>query len=474
MHNSKLYSILEYFDKYEQNRLRKFLLSPYFNRNEALVRLFDLLVENINSKTKPDLEKEDLWKKIYLNKDFDDVLFRKNGSDLLKLVESYLAQQVYEENPIYKANFLIKAVGVKKMKELFNSSIRTARRLSRQQVFRTSEYYLGQYQLEKNLFDLMELKHDRQTKKNVEAILNHLDRFYLAEKLRYGCSVNSQTSMISHEYKLLFFDEIKKHIENYYYEDIPPVAIYYKIYLTQTDTEKKQNYFDLIKLLEKYGDSFPKEEAEFIYQAALNYCVRQVNVGNNKFLVEYFNQYRTLLNKELLIKDGELSPWHFKNIILAALRLGKYDWTEEFINNYQIWLPENMRKNAVSFNLAQLYFYQKNFNNVIQLLQTVEYEDLAYSLNSKTFLLMTYYEIDEIEPLYFLMESFRTYLYRHKDFAYNKRVRYTNLIKFTKQLTKIIPGDKKAIEKLKAEVAKAEEKGIASITWLKEKIAELE
>jgi hypothetical protein len=38
----------------------------------------------------------------------------------------------------------------------------------------------------------------------------------------------------------------------------------------------------------------------------------------------------------------------------------------------------------------------------------------------------------------------------------------------------IMPGDKKAIEKLKAEVVTAKEKGIASITWLKEKIAELE
>ena len=47
-----------------------------------------------------------------------------------------------------------------------------------------------------------------------------------------------------------------------------------------------------------------------------------------------------------------------------------------------------------------------------------------------------------------------------------------NLIKYTKQLTKIIPGDRKALTKLKNDIEN--EKSIASSNWLKEKIAELE
>ena len=474
MQNSKLYSILEYFDKYEQNRLRKFIISPYFNKNEAIITLFDLLIEQVNGEKSDDLVKESIWDMIYKGKDYDDVLFRKYCSDLLKLIESFLAQQVFEGDPIHKANFLIEAVGNKKMSKLFNSSIRTARRLSDQQLYRTTDYYLGQYQLERNLYTLEELGHDRKAKKNVEAILDNLDKFFLAEKLRYGCSVNSQTSMISHEYQLLFFEEIKKHIEKYQYKDIPPVAVYYQIYLTQTETENEQHYFDLMRLLESYGDLFPKGEAEFIYQAALNYCVRKLNTGKRKFLEEYFNIFVILLEKELIFTDGELSPWHFKNITSIALRLGKTSWTNDFIQNYKKYLPESMMSNAVSFNLAQLYFYQKKYEKVIETLQIIDYEDFTYNLNSKTTLLMAYFETDEIEALYSLMDSFRTYLNRHKDFAASHRIQYTNLIKFTKQLTKMMPGDKKAIDKLKAEVAKAEEKGIASITWLKEKIAELE
>ncbi len=473
MQNSKLYSILEYFDKYEQNRLRKFLVSPYFNKNEAIISLFEGLIVHINSGSNHDLDKTDLWNEINKSAGFDDVLYRKYCSDLLKLVESYLAQQVYESNPIHKANFLIESVGNRKMDKLFKSSIRTARRLSDHQLYRTTDYYLGQYQLERNLYDLEELGHDRTAKKNVEAILNNLDRFYLSEKLRYSCTALSQQVLVSLEYKLLFIDEILEHINKYKYEDVPPIAVYYQIYLTNAESENTDHYFKLMEILEIFGDLFPKEEAEFIYGFALNYCIKKINQGNQKFLEKYFNVFVILLDKELIINDGELSPWHFRNIVVAALRLGKYDWTENFINFYQRYLPVNMRENAVSFNTAQLYFSQKQFEKVMELLRNVEYEDFTYNLNSKTMLLSTYYETDEIEPLYSLMDSFRTYLNRHKDLSPSKRKPYLNFIRLTKKLSKLMPGDSKGLNKLKQEI-ELEKGNVSSLSWLKEKITELE
>lgn len=474
MQNSKLYSILEHFDKYEQNRLKKFLLSPYFNRNEALVKLFDLLINHINEQSKAELEKTEIWKKIYDNDNYDDVLFRKNSSDLLKLVEDFLAQQVYEENPVNQSIFLIDAVAKKKLEKLYNSTIKSARRLAEQQAYKSVGYYHLQYMVEKNYFFLLDMEHDRTNKKNEEEMLGYLDRFFVAEKLRFACYTLSQKNLVTHDYKLILVDEIVEFVSKGTFEDTPPIAIYYQIYLTYVEADETGHYFKLMQLMEKHGDIFPRNEAEFIYEAALNYCVKRVNQGSRQFLEEYFNIFIILLEKEMLLTDGILSPFHFKNIVVIALRLGKFDWVENFINSQKKFLPETMRENAVSFNMALLYFSQKKYQNLIKILQTIEYEDFTYNLNSKTLLLQTYFEIDEIEPLYSLMDSFRTFLNRHKDFSAAKRVHYTNLIKFTKQLTKIIPGDKKAIEKLKKEVEEAEPKGIASITWLKEKIAELE
>jgi hypothetical protein len=136
-------------------------------------------------------------------------------------------------------------------------------------------------------------------------------------------------------------------------------------------------------------------------------------------------------------------------------------------------LPPNLRENAVSFNTATLRFYQKKYDKVIELLREIEYDDLTYNLNSKTMLLLTYYEIDEYDPLEALLESFRAYLNRHKvRFLIIVERVYMDLIRFTRKLIRIIPGDKTALDKLKKEVD--ETKGIASEKWLREKIAELE
>ena len=473
MYNSKLYAILEHFDKYEQNRCRKYIQSPYFNRSEELVELFDRQVGAINRDNGINLEKEYLWKKIQPGKGYDDVRFRKYCSDLLKLVEGYLAQQAYERNPLDYATYLMESISKKKVPELFKTAIRAARRLSQKQPYRSATYYYHQYNIEKNLYNLTEFETKRSNRTNIEDIASNLDVFYLAEKLRILCAAITQQTFVSHNYQFLFIEEIIKYVEEIDYEQYPPIALYYQIYLTLTDTENEEHYFKLRALLDKYGLQFQADEAkDVLYMAAQNYCIRKINKGNHKFTEEIFSLYEDLIQKGILIADGELSPWYFKNIVVVALRLGKYEWTEAFINNYSEHLPEAFRVNAVTYNLAQVYFYQKKHDKVIQLLQEVEYDDVAYNLGSKAMLLATYYETEEIEPLYSLFESFRAYLNRHKDIPVNRRRNYGNLIKFTKKLTRTMPGDESAIKKLKEEIKST--KNIASVNWLKEKIAELE
>lgn len=475
MDNNKLYSILKQFDRVEQNRMRKYILSPYFNKNQQLTRFFEILTAHINGEMRGELRKEDIWSDLTGNEPYNDVRFRKMCSELLQLIEGFLAQEIYEENSVQQVSYLIEAVGRKKMEKLYNSSIKKARLLSEQQFNRSADFYYIQFQIEKGFYELSEVELKRADKGNVEEIINNLDRFYLAEKLKYYTISLSRTSLVSHEYKLLFIDEIIEHLKKYKYEDVPPVAIYYQIFLTYTETENEDHYFKLRSLIDQYGSQFPGREASAIYFAALNFCVRKVNQGSQVFLREYFNLYKDLLDKELVLENGILSPWNFNNVVLASLRLGEYNWTEQFINQFKEKLPEDFRENAVSFNLARVYFYQKRYDKVLSLLQHVEYEDMIYNLGSKAMLLAIYYEQDEIEVLEFFLESFRTFLNRHKDIPEQRRKNYQNLIKYTKRLTKILPGDQKSLQKLREEIEITNSiQGIYNYTWLLEKIAELE
>ena len=471
MRNTKLYSILEHFDKYEQNRLRKYLQSPYFNKNQTLIDLFELLTEDAHSEKKREIEKEDVWTLLGLKSSYDDVRFRKYYSDLLKLVEGFLAQQVYEADPLRQATDLLKAVGQKKMEKLYNSSVKTARHLSQSQPWRHAQHYLQQYQIEVNYYHMMEFETKRGARTNVEEIAQNLDAFFLSEKLRIHTSILSQQVVFSRQYKLKLIDEIMTYLNNHEdYRDIPAVAVYLQVLRTITDQDVLAHYYRLKELLDQYGLLFPKHEAMDLYTYALNYCIR-INHGNLQFNEELFDIYNSLINKEIIFVNNELSPWDFRNIIVVANRLGRYEWSENFIVTYSPKIPEPYRENAVTYNLSMLYFYQKKFDKVIEQLRNVEYDDVSYNLNSKTTLLMTYFETDEYEPLYSLFESFRTYLNRQKELSIDRKMAYKNLIKFTKKLTKIMPGDKAEIQRLKEEIAATG--NVASLNWIQEKIDEM-
>ena len=121
--------------------------------------------------------------------------------------------------------------------------------------------------------------------------------------------------------------------------------------------------------------------------------------------------------------------------------------------------------------MAQLYFYQKKYDQVMQLLQEVEYEDPSYNLNSKAMLIATYYELDEVEPLMSLLSSFAVYLRRGKRIPQQRKSHYQNLVRFVRMLVRTPVGDKEALAKLRKKVTEVD--GMVNKSWLLDKIDEL-
>src|SRR6056297_4170888 len=116
MKTTKLYQILSQFQVYELNRLSKFIHSPYFNPSERLSTFYDEIHTDLKSnETDPSaLKKERLWNLLVPNEPYNDRRFRKYTSDLLSLVEDFLALDEYKSNPIHQADFLLQAIQQKR------------------------------------------------------------------------------------------------------------------------------------------------------------------------------------------------------------------------------------------------------------------------------------------------------------------------------------------------------------------------
>ncbi|MEO5583326.1 MAG: hypothetical protein ABIR66_11580, partial [Saprospiraceae bacterium] len=469
MRETKLYKALVQLSRPELNKLHRFVLSPYFNNNDAITNLFEWIKEELRGK-KTNLSKEDLWKLCFGEfENFNDGRLRKLQSDLLKLVEDYYSQESYEANPIHKAKYLLETIYNKDLEDLQSAAFKTAKRLSQEQILKPASFYYYRYEIEQNIFNLTRTQLERSSKSNIEEIAENLDRFYLAEKLRYYCTILNHQTLAALDYKMLFINEIIDHVRLNDYQDVPPIIIYYQILLTYKEPENKSHYARLKSLIDQHIHLFPESEKKEIIDAALNYGIKRMNSGEVEYIREVFDFYRNSLDKGLLLVKGQMTPWSFKNIVTIGLRLKEFDWIENFIHSFNHFLEPRFQNNAKTFSLAQLHFYKQDYLNVIQMLSKVEYNDMSYNLDSKTLLMASYYELDEIEALGSLLDSFRVYLGRNKELPAFRRKHYLTTISIVRRLAKIVSGDKKEIEKLQKEVDQTQ--GVVSKNWILEKLS---
>ncbi len=477
MKEKKILSALAILSVYELNSFRKFVHSPYFNVNKQISDYFDNLEINLKNNRVQDISNESLWKYVYQNEPYNNQKFLKLNSDLISLLEDFIAQQEYESMTSLRACHKLAGAGKRNMAKLYNGILGDIGRLNKYEVNQSSEFYLNKYLIEKNIFSLKtenEKKNEKfeiDTELNIQNISANLDYFYVAEKLRLFCTLLTWKKMYKLDISMKNMDRILQLAESDPFNEIPAVQIYYIMQLTYTDENNTEHYFKLKKLIQNNIHLFPPEEQREIYASAISYCINKGNKNVIEFHKETFEMYKDALNKNVLIENNLISPTDFRNIVPIGLRIKEFEWTENFIADFAKYLDPKYKDNAVEFSLARLEFYRKNFGRVLDHLNKVNYEDVWYNLNAKTLQLAAYYELDEFDVLESFLLSYKMYIRREKSLTPARKIHYLNLIRFTTALMKINPKEQSKVLKLKAEIEDA--KGVVSKPWLLEKVEEM-
>lgn len=474
MTDSKFYKFLQTLQSKELKRFRKYLESVYFNPNKLIFRLYEVFEAHLLSNKKTSLPKEIVWQKVYPDEAFDYDKLRKLLNNLMELAYDFIGQQIYDDSPAEKANNLLQMLSNKQMVEFMPNVIQSGNQQLIKQQNRNGKYYCDLYSIEKYKYTLVNVESSRINKVNLQnlnlnAIDEYLNIFFISEKLRNYCLILSWSKMIKIQTELPFLKETMEIAKSPAYRSIPAISIYQQIYLTYIEPNNLEHYYTLKDDLKNSLHLFPHNEARDIINAAINYTIQKHNSGYLTFYEENFELYDESVKSGLIFINNEISPWAFKNIITLALRLDKYSWVERFIADYGNRINIAYRENAINYNLASLYFYQKNFDKVIPLLQKVQFDEQTYGLDAKSILLASYYELDEFDPLFSHIESFKAFVKRSKSITNDRKQRYLKLNKFTKALASL-RHDKNSLIKLKISIEQAQ---TASKNWLLEKIDEL-
>lgn len=475
MFSDKLIALLQTFSKYELNRFRKFLMSPYFNDQDDLVRLFEIINKALRSEGQQasDLKKNDTWKSLYPNRKYDDAHLRRLASDLSQLALRFMVEEARKQDALSEALELQQILEKPELQKHLSGVERQIRKHLESMPGQSTWYYLSQFRLHWNIYNrASKVVATSDFMEKLAPADQSLEFFYVVQKLKFYVTWLIYRGFRSTQQELPVISGFWEHIRQPQFKETPLVGIYQNAILCLTEPSEEQHFKDFMSSLEKFSDKLTKEDLRECYYIAQNYCAFKVNQGKTEYYEVFFRLFKNIIRLGILLENGQVSEGVFKNMITISLRVGEFEWAENFIREYSEYLSPGIRDNARTFNLANLYSHQKRHNEVIELLRNVEYNDIVYSLGSKLILLRTYYELGEFMALDSLIDSFRIFLRRNKVISKSLKREYNSFLNFVKKLTTLDSSDQAAITTFQQRVM-----AVSTTTpkkWLLEKIEELQ
>ena len=332
-----------------------------------------------------------------------------------------------------------------------------------------ADYFLDQYQSAYIHLDLWSGRQKRKEEQNIEEVIENLDKFYFAKKMELSCAVQNSRNVLARNFRNTFQDELMNLLHSHDYNKVPIIAIYYKILLTLTKENDEKQFDELLKLLLQHETNFSLHQMREIYQYAMNYCIKKINKGNTSYFKTLFQIYKVILPKKILMPEGNLPQFDYKNIVTIALRMKEIQWAKKFIEDYQQYINKEDRENAYTYNLAHWHFHNRDYSKTLSLFQRVKFTDVYYQLDTKSIQLKTYFEQDDLEAFFYHASAFRTYIRRNKMISDYQRLSYRNFIKYAGQLLRAGNAPKK-ISAIRKEMVAI--KQVADINWLLQKADE--
>ena len=433
MLGSQLLQIIKSLDKRDMRELHKVVRSPYFNQREDVILLFDWIDKSLNSKL-PDLSKEKVFSEIFSDKKYNDVLMRQIMSYLYKIIQRYLITEGVIQNEMESQLYLTHALRQRNADKIVEKQLNDSLEIIDNQGFKNAKYHYLKYKIHTENYEYLNSK-KRNVGDSLQEQVDELDFFYMSEYLRQACIINAQQTISKQIYNQPLLPAIINRVKKL--KDLPiSISAYLHALNTLNEPEDEQHFHWLKDIIVNNSSAFPEKELRDLYIVATNYCIRRLNQGEKSFGKEALELYQARLDNNVLLENGILPIYTYKNILTAALKAEEYEWAERFLYDFKQYLPEKERENIFQYNLALFYFRTGKYDEAMVLLQKVNLHDVLYNLDARRLLARIYYELDEINALHSLIESSKVYLHRQKGIGYHHDM-YANYFRFLDKMMKI-------------------------------------
>jgi len=473
MKSSKLIRILRGLSKTEFKKFGDFVKSPYYNKSEKAVQLYDFLKDNYSEYEIDDIMKESIAEYVYPEAGYDEQKIRTLVSDFIKLIERFLIVIEEEKNEVFKKVQLIRALSDRNITQSFSMVLKETFNMQKAEFNRDEDYYFNQMYLELESLNFKFKRDETFDREDYNKITSNIDLFFIITKLNmlHNISIHEKNIKPDSNFNEWLYDEIIQYIEKnvtLMKREHPIIYMKYLILMSILNPDEEKYYKSLKSYFTKNWKKFNTFTREYAFGSLENYAIDRYNKGFLKFKKDRFFIYKFVDDKNILTYDNLISHIDFLNSITSALAVDEIEWAEKYYDKYKEKILPELKEDVLNLSLARIYYSKKEYANAIMILNRISYKKYSFYLRSKMILAQIYYDNKEYEPTGYLIDAAKHYLNRKKEkMSVSEYDMFRNFFVFLGRLLNLSKTDKYIFKK---ELEK--KSNIVNKEWLLNKIQE--
>ncbi len=481
MVESSLVLLLKKFDKQQLKEFNNFVRSPFFNTNNALIKLYEYIRKQYPEYKPEKLEREYVFKKLYGKTKYNDGFLRVLMSNLQSLAEEYLTYTSFSEDTLTRKKFLLDrliSIGARKHAEkVLNEGLNESARL----IPKGPDDYLKLHHMEfyKKYFYSIQFVVNKSNKPddNQYNEQKFLIYHFLLRILAIHFYDLNQKHVINYESRLSFLDEITIFLEkNPEYLEEPLLNITYLRVLLLKNNDLN-DYYRLKKTFYEVFDRIDSKDAFNTVSIVINYCQKNYSISEDElFLKEKFEILKFATENNLNVFDVSegIDGGRFSTIISIALEFNEIEWAEKFIKENGSQVKEQWREFTVTFANASVSFQKKEYDEALAYLSKLPNPSVnSNKFDLKELQMRIYYEKNFIDQAESTADTFRHLIQNDKLLTERFKEAHKNFHLFYVKLTTLkLKPDSTGVNEFKEKIKST--KNIVSKKWLLEKIEQIE
>jgi hypothetical protein len=411
--------IIEVLNAKELKRLESFLNSPYHNRSNEIIELFNFIKKkdsDLSAFVFTEETMKDLFKKPGINK----YRFNRIVSEFTELLYDFLLNENFKFNRTEK---VLNLVRVLRERNAVVNAERTNNELGsilKQSRFIDNNFYYRNIKKEKfrNTVNFTELVYS--DKKEFQEISDQTDHFFIIEKLQSFIMMTYHKAETSYsiDYDPAFKKEIIEFIEKNESTIKKKHNLMYLYYLVLRMLEEGtgDTYFNIFrKYLFANIDNISEGHFKELIMDYKNNCDNRIYTDQKKYGNETLKVYMLMDEKGIFIIDNRISHVDFLNAVITALAFKKRAWAGYFFEKYKGLLDVNFKEDVLHLANSNIYFYDRNLADALLELNKINSKQFYYYLRIRLLRIKIYYDLDETESVNYILDSVKHYIKRNKE-----------------------------------------------------------